>query len=297
MHKSYSCWLIHNIKFDGKDFIKKVDFKWDVIELLVTNYQNLKENTEINHIKEWLFNFVIDSWMMQVSSWKPLPINCVFLVSISPIRHDIYWDFNENFESALRFTFYDPIQVSTVGTYIEKWWWAWPWWNNIQNLSSSNITISDSLLDKVEKRSLLLWNTNYNETRVLEQIHKISCIDEVLIELLALYSFIEWYWHNWEPKSNFTDSFNIMLKSDYAPWKLQKDRNFRKKIKEKLEKQNAKFRYAKVDDMRHILAHWIYKKSEKDWWNLQWKTLSEQRNMLFDIIFESLFNQLLRECD
>ena len=54
-----------------------------------------------------------------------------------------------------------------------------------------------------------------------------------------------------------------MLKTNYASGKENK--YIRDQIIEKIKSQNSFLRNEKLDDMRHILAHGMYKKLENNW--------------------------------
>jgi hypothetical protein len=168
-------------------------------------------------------------------------------------------------------------------------------WEDFKNVrKSSKIEINSNSFEKVIEYFNALKTIPKLNYSILEEIYKISQIDDSIIELLSLYSFIEGFWYNEKSnKSNITDSFISMLKTNYASGKENK--NIRDQIIEKIKSQNSFLRNEKLDDMRHILAHSMYKKLENDWTSEQWNVLLEQRNLLFKIVFESLVNKIVSD--
>lgn len=284
----YGCWLIDNIKFSGTNFSKTIDFNGDKIDLLITNYENSKNIKEPFH--DWIHKKIIYDGMMN-SRNSPLPINSIFVITTSGYQNKNSYDFSSLFKLCLKLVYYKPSLVSHTSELIPNAAITMPTWEGFKNVTTiSQKEINPDTFDKV-----LLYFNQLNRLKikydsVLEEIYKISGIGDVLIELLSLYSFIEGFWWNGKGKSNLTDSFLAMLGKDYAPGKENKAK--RESIKEIIEIQNGLLRNPKLDDMRHILAHGMYKQEENSWDEKQWKAIYNQRNLLIELVIDSLINKI-----
>lgn len=286
----YAIFLIYNIKFNGVDFNKTIEFNGQKIELLITNYENSREIEE--PFNGWIYNIITNDWAKNML-YKPSPLESVLVI----IKKEFNIGNENNFIFLLRLciqlSYYKPTLVSQVSECIPKYCITKPEWDEFyHNFESSKLEINTISFNKVIRYFEVLSKINFKENNVLKEIYKITGIDDVLIELLALYSFIEGFWHNYNSTSNTTASFNVML-NDYLPGKENKHE--RNKIIQKISNQNGLFRNAKIDDMRHILAHGIYKKYENEWTPKQWEALFNQRNLLVEIVLESLINRIEKE--
>lgn len=284
----YGCWLIDNVKFSGKDFTKKINFDNREIELLITNYENSKNIEE--PFQDWIYNKIINDGMMN-SRNSPLPIESIFVITKNGYENKNASEFSLLFKLCLKLVYFRPTLVSHTSEFIPNVAITMPNWEDFKSVTiSSQTEINPKTFDKVLFYFETLNNLNIKHNSILEEIYKISGINDVLIELLSLYSFIEGFWWNKKGKSNLTDSFSAMLGQDYAPGRENKTK--RESIKRVIESQNGLLRNPKLDDMRHILAHGLYKQEEDSWDEKQWKAIYEQRNLLLEIVIDSLINKI-----
>ncbi|APZ47319.1 hypothetical protein BW723_13950 [Polaribacter reichenbachii] len=284
----YGCWLIDNINFSGEEFKKQIIFKNQKIDLLITDYKNLKKLKE--PFKDWIYNKLINNGMMY-SKNSPLPINSIFIIALNGYENQNSTDFTHLFQLCLRLVYFSPSLVSSTSEYIPKGAIVMPNWDGYKNCSPfSRLEINPTTFEKAIEYFNILSSLNVKYSSVLEEIYKITGINEILLELLSLYSFIEGFWSNDKETTNLKTSFNRMLSEDYAPGRENKF--IRKSIINKIENQNGLLRNRKLDDMRHILAHGIYKREENTWNKEQWDTIYTQRDLLIELVIESLINKM-----
>ncbi|MBD3864428.1 hypothetical protein [Olleya marilimosa] len=284
----YGCWLIDNIKFSGNDFLKKVVFEGKEIDLLITNFQNSKHIKE--PFKDWIHNKIINHGMRDMGI-SPIPLDSIFILTLNGYDSENSYNFTSLFKLCLKLVYYQPSFVSHTAVYIPKAVITLPNWQGFRHSQTiSKLEINSNTFDKVLYYFETLNSLEIRNSYILEEIYKISGIDDVLLELLSLYSFIEGFWWNKKGKSNLTDSFLAMLGQDYATGKENKEK--REIIKSNIQSQNGLLRNPKLDDMRHILAHGMYKNEDNSWNNEQWNAIYEQRNLLFELVVESMINRI-----
>ncbi len=224
---------------------------------------------------------------------SPLPIDSIYVITTNGYENKNASDFSLLFQLCLRLVYFHPSLISKTSEFIPNAAITMPSWEGFQNVKNiSKKEITPTTFDKVLDYFQAFSNLNLRHSNVLEEIYKISGINNVLIELLCLYSFIEGYWWNKKGESNLTASFQAMLGQDYAPGKENKAK--REIIIRKIKSQNGKLRNEKLDDMRHLLAHGMNQHEESSWDNSQWQTLYEQRDLLFEIVIDSLINKEIK---
>lgn len=284
----YGCWLIDNIKFSGNDFSKKVMFEGKEIDLLITNFQNSREIKE--PFKDWILNKIINNGIMNMGN-SPIPLYSIYILTLNGYDSKNSYNFTSLFKLCLKLVYYQPSFVSHTAEYIPEAAITMPNWQGFRHSQTiSKLEISSKTFDKVLYYFETLNSQEIRHSHILEEIYKISGIDDVLLELLCLYSFIEGFWWNKKGKSNLTESLLTMLGKDYAPGKENKEK--REIIISTIQSQNGLLRNPKLDDMRHILAHGMYKHEENSWNKDQWNAIYEQRNLLFELVIESMINRI-----
>ncbi|MBE7630485.1 hypothetical protein [Tenacibaculum piscium] len=275
----YGCWLIDNIKFSGDSFKTTIHFNGRNIEILVTNYENSKKLPE--PLNKWIHQRIINN--------NPTSIYSIFIITTNGYETDNSSYFTEIFRLSLKLVFFKPIEISNTYELIN---------NIIAPIPNKNILTENRMISKKEINSITFEKvidyfnvlSKFKKKHIaLHEIYKITEINDTILELLCLYSFIEGFWHNKRGTSNIINSFEAMLKQDFAPGRENKI--VREKIKNKIKTQNGLFREPKLNEMRTILAHGIYKQEELSWTEKHWKTLSEQRDLLIELIIESLVNR------
>ncbi|UKM66329.1 hypothetical protein GSB9_02911 [Flavobacteriaceae bacterium GSB9] len=252
----------------------------------MTNYPNSKKIAEPFH--DWIHNKIIKDGMLYLSN-NPLPTNSIYVITLNGYNNEEANDFNYLFRLCLKLVYYQPTLISNTAELIPNLITTKPTWNSFKNVRTvSKNEINSETFNKVIEYFKILSNSN-KKFSALNEIYKITEIDDVLLELLCLYSFIEGFWHNQKGNSDIIKSLDSMLKQDYAPGNDNK--KVREKIKTTIKNLNGKFRNSKLNDMRHILAHGIYKQHEESWSKEQWSTLNKQRNLLIELVIESLVNR------
>ena len=221
---------------------------------------------------------------------NPLPIYSIFILTKNGYTTHNSQDFSYLFRLCLKLVYYQPTLISHVAVFIPNAEITIPTWENVRNMRTiSKKEINSDTFNKVLSYFETLSKLDRSCYSVLEEIYKITEINEVLIELLALYSFIEGFWHNQRGKSHLDKSISAMLK-DYVPQREEKSKI--KDIKDEIKSQNELFNESKIDTMRNILAHGMYKSQEDSWSNEQWAAIYEQRNLIIELVIDSLINKL-----
>lgn len=274
------------MNFDGSSFYSRIESEG--VDLIVTTSKEL-DKVE-GHLKDWLKTYVFEHGMLR-STNSALPINCVFVITTNGYENNESSFDPQLFQKSLRTVFYPPAQVSSTGTYIPNGGGAGPNWNDYRMSKPAAISsCSSETLNQAICCYDILRGKKKSTSYVLDEIYTLANINNVLIELLSIWSFIEGFWSTKGQQSNVTDSFNSMLATDLAPGKEGKPK--RTIIQKKISTQNGKLRNPKVDDLRHILAHGMYKNMEREWSKEQWAAIFEQRNLLVSLVNESLLNRI-----
>lgn len=286
----YIMWLLDNVKFDGNDFTKTIQFEGNDIELLITNWENSKNLPE--PFKDWIHQKTVNNLMGQINT--PTPLDSIYLLTPN-IINKINSDFMSYLTLALRIVYYSPSAVSHPGQYIPKAAISLPSWSNWRHkMYTHNRKIDSDKFNLVIEYYNILVSKRIKHNYNLEQILKIADIGDYLIELLSLWAFIEGFW-NPDPSqdSKLDQSLLNMLETDYAPGKRRRDLEIRN-ITSAIMEQNEKLGSKKYSELRNILAHGKNLSIEDDWTTEQYKAIFEQRHLLFNIVIKSLMNYIKR---
>lgn len=282
-------WLIDNVQFSGQDFEKEITFDGQNISLLITNYENSKKLPE--PYLDWIHNKIVNMGMMY-SNNSPLPVNSIFIVTKSSYDNKNSSNFSLLMKLCLKLVYYPPSLVSHTAEYISNaviTLPTWDGWKNSKPVSKNEIT--PNTFDLVIEYFNILNSKKIKFHNSLEQIYKISSINDILIELLSLWSFIEGFWNTNSGDSKLDQSLINMLETDYAPGKSRKDIEIRS-ITQSILTQNAKIGARTYSELRNILAHGEFLKLENSWSNEQWKAIGEQRDLLLKTVIKSLMNYI-----
>src|SRR5690606_22814945 len=123
-------WLIDNVKFSGKDFIKEISFEGQNISLLITNYENSKKLPEPYF--DWIHNKIVNMGMMH-SNNSPLPVNSIFIITLSPYVNQNSSNFTLLMKLCLKLVYYPPTLVSHTAEYIPEVVITLPTWDGWKN--------------------------------------------------------------------------------------------------------------------------------------------------------------------
>ncbi len=283
----YGIWLINNINFSGENFTKVIEFEGIKIELLITNYENLKNIEE--PFFDWIHNKIVNIGMLY-STNTPKPINSIFIITKTPYTNGS--EFNDLIKLCLKLVYYPPTSVSNVAEYFPEKNISLPTWDEWKNskLVSKN-TINKENFELVIEYFEILSSKKNKFHYTLEQIYKIANINDTLIELLSLWAFIEGFWNKNHGDSKLDQSLLNMLVTNFAPGKKKKDIEIRE-ITQQILEQNQKIGARNYSELRNILAHGEFLKLENSWSNEQWNVIQEQRNLLFEILTKSLIDYI-----
>ena len=282
-------WLIDNVKFNGIDFEKEIEFDNQKINLLITNYENSKKLPE--PFFDWIHNKIIYRGMMD-STNSPLPINSIFLITKSEYKNQNAANFSLLMKLCLKLVYYPPTLVSHTAEYIPNTIITLPNWEDWKNMRAvSKNEINPITFNLVIEYFHILNSKKIRFHSALEQIYKIAAINDVLIELLSLWSFIEGFWNLNSGDSKLDTSFLNMLETDFETGKTRKDIEIRN-ITQKVLSQNAKIGARQYSELRNILAHGKFLQLENNWTQEQWETIEEQRNLLIEVVTKSLINYI-----
>ena len=282
-------WLIDNVLFSGKDFEKEIEFEGQNISLLITNYENSKKLPEPYF--DWIHNKIVNKGMMY-STNSPIPINSIFVVTKSSYSNVNANNFSLLIKLCLKLVYYPPSLVSHTAEYIPKTAILLPTWDGWKSSKPvSKNEINSNSFDLVIEYFNVLNSKKIKYHNSLEQIYKIASINDILIELLSLWSFIEGFWNPNSGDSKLDQSLLYMLETDYAPGKSRRDIEIRD-ITQSILTQNSQIGARTYSELRNILAHGEFLKLEDSWSNEQWKAISEQRDLLLKTVIKSLMNYI-----
>ena len=284
-----SIWLIDNVVFTGNDFEKEIEFDNQKVKLLITNYENSKKLPEPYF--DWIHNKIVHKGMMY-SNNSPIPINSIFVITKYEYNNQNAGNFSLLMKLCLKLVYYPPSLVSHPAEYIPNAAITLPTWEDWKNMRIvSKNEINPNSFDLVIEYFNILNSKKIKFHSTLEQIYKIATINDTLIELLSLWSFIEGFWNPNSGDSKLNQSFLNMLETDFEPGKTRKDIEIRT-INQKILTQNAKFGAKNHSELRNNLAHGEFLRLENDWTQEQWQTIQEQRNLLIEVVIKSLINYI-----
>ncbi len=283
----YGMWLINNIKFDGieRSITLKVNNKDQ--KLTFTNYKNA---SKLNFpFKKWITEIIPRDYRIS----DPMFTESIFVITENPNQHPKPWDFLLLIKLCLRLVFYKPTIVSHPFEWINDSPSTGPNWEVYQPRIVSKRQINDELLLKIIGYYEVLSKFNTTIFNPLEEVMQISAINDVIYEIMLLWSFIEGFWNEIDGDSKLDKSLINMLTKDFAPGKTKKDPEVNI-VRQKILSQNELIGAKKYSELRNIIAHgWFLSKSET-WTTEQWNAIYEQRNLLIETLTESLINKIKR---
>lgn len=284
-------WLIDNIVFSGNEFEKEIIINGEKIKLLITNYEQTKKLEE--PFRDWIHNKIIKVGMTY-SNNAPLPINSVFVITKTTYKNEDSSLFTGLLKLCLRLVYYPPTLISHTAEYIPNAAITLPTWDGWRSSKpSAKNSINSENFDLVIDYFNLLYPLNKSIFNSLEELMQISAINDVLYELMLLWSYIEGFWNENEGDSKLDKSLLNMLTKDYAPGKTKKNSEINT-IRQKILNQNELIGAKKYSELRNIIAHGSFLSKQDEWTKEQWKAIYEQRNLLIETLTKSLVNKLKR---
>lgn len=284
----YGMWLINNIKFDGiqKSITLKVEGKDQ--KLIFTNYENA---SKLNPpFKKWITETIPRYHNIN----HPLFTKSIFVFTDNPNQHSKPWDFLLLVKLCLRLVFYKPTIISHPFEWINNSPSTGPSWEAYQPNIVSKRQIDDESLSKLVEYYEVLSKFNTAIFNPLEEVMQISAINDVIYEVMLLWSFIEGFWNEIERNSKLDKSLINMLTKDFAPGKTKRDPEIYV-VRQKILSQNELIGAKKYSELRNIIAHGWFLSKEDSWSNEQWKAIYEQRDLLVETLTQSLINRICRK--
>lgn len=231
---------------------------------------------------------------MSHSNNAPLPINSVSVITKTSYTNQDSALFTSLLKLCLRLVYYPPTLISHTAEYIPDVAITLPTWDGWKNSKpSAKNEINSESFDLVIEYFNLLLPLNKSFFNSLEELMQISAINDVLYELMLLWSYIEGFWNEIEGDSKLDKSLLNMLTKDYAPGKTKRDPEINI-IRQKILKQNELIGAKKYSELRNIIAHGSFLSKQDEWTKEQWKAIYEQRNLLIETLTKSLVNKLKR---
>lgn len=212
----YGMWMINNINFDGieRSINLKVDGKDQ--KLTFTNYENASQ-----------LNFPFKKWITEIIPkyhriTDPMFTESIFVMTENPNQHCKPWDFLLLIKLCLRLVFYKPTVISHPFEWINDSPSTGPTWDIYQPNIVSKRQIDDEALSKLIRYYEILSKLNTSIFNPLEEVMRISAINDVIYEVMLLWSFIEGFWNEADRNSKLDKSLINMLTKDFAPGKTKK---------------------------------------------------------------------------
>jgi hypothetical protein len=286
----YGMWMLYNVQFDGKNQSVDLIVEGKKQTLTFTNYENASK-------LDYPFNKWITECIPLPHGIDPIYTNCIFVFTENPNQHSRPWNFLNLIKLCLQLVYCRPSVVSNPFEWIDEHPSTGSTWNKIKSSTpvSKNCIKKDSLDLLVYYYNVLSQSEklNYNS---LQEIIQISEINDVLYETMLLWAFIEGYWNENGIKSDLTTSFLNMLRKDFAPGKSKKAPEI-KSVTSKISYQNQVISKKKegYGGLRNIVAHGWFLAMEKQWNKSQWIAVTQQRNLLLNLVTKSLVNRIKRE--
>ncbi len=287
-----SIWMLFNCNKIEESIDCLVDLNGERIELCFMNYENARLFTD--SIGDWVENkiFKSENW---ISTCEPNPMECVYLIIKNDYSDKNFVYITELISLCLRITLPPPVVISRPGNYIKNGAIVNPGWQSIPNpLRCTNLVIDNS---KVEKLVNLVYRFDIKTDHrypYFEEVLKVAEINDVLIEVLYLWAFIEGFWNTNRGDSKLDQSFNNLLKTDRFPGANKKDPRIIA-IRNKIFDQNEVIGAKNFSRLRNILAHGAYLNLEDSWSNVQWNAIYEQRDLLLHTVLFALVEHNLRK--
>lgn len=283
----YGMWMINNINFDGieRSINLKVDGKDQ--KLTFTNYENASQ-----------LNFPFKKWITEIIPkyhriTDPMFTESIFVMTENPNQHCKPWDFLLLIKLCLRLVFYKPTVISHPFEWINDSPSTGPTWDIYQPNIVSKRQIDDEALSKLIRYYEILSKLNTSIFNPLEEVMRISAINDVIYEVMLLWSFIEGFWNEADRNSKLDKSLINMLTKDFAPGKTKKDPEINI-VRQKILAQNKLIGAKKYSELRNIIAHGWFLSEEDTWSKEQWKAIYDQRDLLIETLTESLVSKIKR---
>lgn len=290
--KKHVLWMIYNAGKLKGTFERDLTIDEEDITLCFGNYSDL--NGFPLFYREWIQDKILNFWGMSVGR-DPAPMDCFYIYTKSEIETD---KLVEVTSQCLRLSFPPPTMISIPpGVHIEKAVLCMPCWEPRRNgYSIVNDEVDGDKVDELISLIVRFSQKSSSYYPQFEQIFRVAAIDDVLIEILSLWAFIEGFWNDNSDQSDLERSFKNMLNTDLFP-----DASTRREpvrvIRKLINEQNNILGAANITKLRNIIAHGWYVSLCDTWSAEQWKAIREQRHLLLDMVLKALIERTLRDLE
>jgi len=292
-------WLIGNIQFDGVTIKKEVTICGMSIEFIVTNYKNYtdlgKESSLV--LKDQIFPHSIRSLTY---NYAPIFIDCLYLY-VSKYPKNI--NFTRLMKLCLELVYYTPTLISSPNIIIPQGGGGlhtWKGYSQKSVRSQSHHKMSTESFNRFTMYlKLLSENSDISTENVnlLDDLINITNLHDTLNQILLLWAFLEGNFNkDGSEDSDLEVSFKNMLENYYSLNRAKGDPQLQI-IKRKIKAQNKTLGTENITQLRNVLAHGKHYYSSgslniNNWTRKQSVAIFEQRNLLIEIIGESLINKI-----
>lgn len=285
----HSIWLIENITFEGIDFFEEFEYQENKIKFLITNYDNLKNNQNpfwYPIIEE------INYYSRVLERGHPIYFS-TFVITLTSYPDELANEFTYLFRLCLKLVYFPHSSVSTNNELRNNKLIVFHnrEINSNSRIKSKNVINSESFNEVINYFNILnSKKLKFNES--LEQILRIASINDVLLELLTLWAFIEGFGNNNTIGNKIDKSFLFMLTNYYYPNKTKKDPEIKYVTNKILDQTQIIVGKRNYSELRNFLAHGKFINLKDEFTKLQWESLFEQRDLLIKIVIKSLVNHI-----
>jgi hypothetical protein len=286
-----SLWMIYNIPRIDHTYERTVVLNGETITLCFTNYESVKNLP--NPFSDWIENKIIKLGLW-ISSRDPFPVNCGFVVTKNKCSEDNQDYICKLISLSLSLVLPPPVHISHPGQYLDDGTIVNPSWGNIptpnrvwnQCFDENDIDNIIGLLGRFNQKI----NIRYPH---FDEVLKLASINNVLIETLGLWAFVEGFWNYSKGKSSLEKSFANLLTTDRFPNMGKRDPDVNR-LKQSIKDQNLKLGANNFSELRNIIAHGSYVERENSWTTQQWEAIYAQRDLLLETILMALVEYNLR---
>lgn len=293
-------WLIDNIGFEGTT-IKKIEKICNIeIEFVITNYDNYSDFGE-EAAQAFEKHIVPYSYRVMMQSHASIINDCLF-VKIDAYPNNV--NFTHLMQLCLELVYYTPTIISTPNN-TAGGLYMWKGYSLSSTSTYSTHEITSNSFDKVLLYLKILCE-NYNEQRenikLIEDVVAITHLHDKLNQLLLLWAFVEGNFHrDRTPDSTLELSYNNMINNYYSMgMAIEEEKIAKKSIRQRIIGQNELFGIKSITQLRNVLAHGKQYQSNEvlninNWTKEQSAAISNQRDLLIEVIAQSMINKILLE--
>lgn len=279
--------MIFNFESLKSEITIDIDFEGEKVSLLITDYERAIKINEV--YADWIEHKLVKpgGW---IGARQPNPFDCLYVVTPNPCATHNTQKLFSAIHLALRMSLPTPTYISGVGEYIEKAAITLPNWPNIpESFLASKVVIDSESSDTFEKYILSLLSLEKRYFPSIEQIYKISLVNDVFLEVLSLWAFIEGFWNTRDGESDLSESFLNMITKSLYPGSKKKDLNVQLAVR-KIDSQNDVLGAKTYSHLRNLIAHGSYLELLDNWSTKQIEAIYEQREHLLKLVYQSLVN-------